>query len=41
MEVVRDGRSWRIGTAGDVAWIAGRTAPGVSITTAIPPVFEA
>ncbi|HEY9412358.1 MAG TPA: hypothetical protein VIP77_22460 [Jiangellaceae bacterium] len=41
MDVTKDGRSWRIGTASDVAWLAGRTTPGVSITTAIPPVFDA
>jgi hypothetical protein len=41
MEVTKDGRSWRIGTASDVAWLAGQTTHGVSITTAIPPVFEA
>ncbi|MEV1331757.1 hypothetical protein AB0J20_19540 [Micromonospora costi] len=41
MEVTKDGRSWRIGTAVDVAWIAGRTTQGFSITTAIPPVFDA
>ncbi|MFJ6164404.1 hypothetical protein ACIQH6_04730 [Micromonospora orduensis] len=39
--VSRDGRSWRIGTADDVAWIAGHTTQGPSITAAIPPVFEA
>ena len=41
MEVTKDGRTWRIGTARDVDWIAGRTVPGLSVTTAIPPVFEA
>lgn len=41
MDVTKDGRSWRIGTADDVAWLAGQTTPGVSITTAIPPVFDA
>jgi len=40
MEVTKDGRSWRIGTASDAAWIADRP-PGVSVTTAIPLVFEA
>ncbi|MEO3771033.1 hypothetical protein [Micromonospora sp. B9E7] len=40
-EVDKDGRSWRIGTAGDVAWFAGQTTPGLSITAAIPPVFDA
>ncbi|MET8355210.1 hypothetical protein [Micromonospora sp. NPDC005206] len=39
---VKDGRSWRIGTASDVAWLAGHTTPGgLSVTTAIPPVFDA
>jgi hypothetical protein len=41
MDVSKDGRSWRIGTASDVAWLAGQTTSGVSITTAIPPVFDA
>lgn len=41
MEVMKDGRSWRIGTADDVGWLAGQTTPGVSVSTAIPPVFEA
>lgn len=41
MEVIRDGRGWRIGTAGDVAWLAEQTTHGLSITTAIPPVFDA
>ena len=34
MQVIKDGRAWRIGTAADVAWIAGRTTHGVSITAA-------
>ncbi|MCI4062792.1 hypothetical protein MRQ36_09490 [Micromonospora sp. R77] len=41
MEARRDGRSWRIGTVGDVARLADRTTHGFSITTAIPPVFDA
>lgn len=41
MDVTRDGRDWRIGTAEDVAWLAGRTTLGLSVTTAIPPVFDA
>jgi hypothetical protein len=41
MDVTRDGRSWRIGAADDVAWLAGRTTQGLSITTAIPPIFDA
>lgn len=41
MDVTKDGRSWRIGTAADVAWIAGQTTEGISITTAIPPLFDA
>ncbi|MEU7780914.1 hypothetical protein ACIP95_03130 [Micromonospora parva] len=40
-EVDKDGRRWRIGTAGDVAWFAGQTTQGLSITAAIPPVFDA
>jgi len=41
MDVTRDGRNWRIGTADDVAWLADQTTHGLSITTAIPPVFGA
>ena len=37
----RDGRTWRIGTDADVAWIADGTSTGLAITAAIPPVFEA
>ncbi len=38
---VKDGRTWRIGTDADVAWIANGTPPGLTITSAIPPVFGA
>ncbi|WP_176738953.1 hypothetical protein [Micromonospora matsumotoense] len=41
MRVNKDGRNWRIGTAADVQWIAGHTTAGVSITTAVPPGFDA
>jgi hypothetical protein len=41
MAVTKDGQSWRIGTAREVDWIAGRTRPGWSVTAAVPPVFEA
>lgn len=41
VEVIRDGRSWQIGTARDVVWLAEQTTHGLSITTAIPPVFDA
>ena len=41
MRVSKDGRSWRIGTASDVAWITGHTTQGHSVTAAIPPVFDA
>jgi hypothetical protein len=37
----KDGRSWRIGTDAEVAWIANGTSDGKTITAAIPPVFEA
>jgi hypothetical protein len=37
----RDGSTWRIGTAAEVAWIALGTSTGLTITAAIPPVFEA
>ena len=39
MEVVRDGRRWRIGTAAEVDWLAGRPT-GTSVVTALPTVFE-
>ncbi len=35
------GRSWRIGTDDEVAWITRGTSPSLAITAAIPPVFEA
>lgn len=41
MNVTKDGRSWRIGEPSDVAWIAGQTTQGLSVTTAIPPIFDA
>jgi len=37
----RDGRTWRIGTDAEVAWIATGTSVGRTITAAIPPVFDA
>src|SRR5260221_203159 len=37
----RDGRTWRIGTDADVAWIANGTSVGRTITAGIPPVFDA
>lgn len=40
MEVERDGRTWRIGTAAEVAWLAGRPL-GRSVLSAVPPVFAA
>lgn len=40
-EVVRDGRSWTIGGAADVAWIADATTPGTTIATAVPQLFDA
>src|SRR5580658_528466 len=37
----RDGRTWRIGTGPEVAWITDGTSTSLAITAAIPPVFEA
>ncbi|MFC0529707.1 hypothetical protein [Phytohabitans kaempferiae] len=37
----KDGEQWRIGTDADIAWIKGATEPGLTITSAIPPVFAA
>lgn len=33
------GRDWRLGTDADVRWIADSTSTGLTITSAIPPVF--
>ena len=37
----RDGSTWRIGTDAEVAWIAAGTTVDKTITSAIPPVFDA
>ncbi len=37
----KDGRSWRIGTQIDVDWTLDGTETGRTITSGIPPVFEA
>ncbi|MFZ0387547.1 MAG: hypothetical protein WAL22_17930 [Solirubrobacteraceae bacterium] len=37
--VLRDGHDWRLGTDAEVAWINDGTSAGVTITSAIPPVF--
>ena len=37
----KDGSTWRVGTHAEVAWIAGGTTTGLTITSAIPPVYEA
>jgi len=37
----KDGQRWRIGTSADVGWIASGTTFDPTITSAIPPVFEA
>lgn len=36
----KDGSAWRIGTYAEVAWIADGTTVGLTIKSAIPPVFE-
>jgi hypothetical protein len=41
MKLGKNGRSWRIGSHDIVAWIAGHTAQGNSVTTAIPAMFNA
>jgi hypothetical protein len=41
LDVDKDGRSWRIGTAEDVAWIAGHATDGLTVTAVIPPRFDA
>ena len=40
-EVVRDGTTWPVGTAADVAWIATGTTVDKTIRSAIPAVFDA
>jgi hypothetical protein len=37
----KDGVSWRIGTAAEVDWITSSTTTDLTITSAIPPVFDA
>jgi hypothetical protein len=37
----RDGSTWRIGTDADVVWITNATSTDRTITSAIPPVFDA
>lgn len=39
--LVKDGRSWRSATDADVAWIRSATTVGLTVTSAVPPVFEA
>lgn len=39
MELDRDGRTWRIGTPAEVAWLADRPV-GRSVVTSMPLVFE-
>src|SRR5450631_2601354 len=41
IERSKDGRSWRIGDAAQISWIEEGTATGLTITSAIPPIFEA
>ena len=36
----KDGQEWEIGSDAEVAWITGGTTIGVTIRSAIPPVFE-
>jgi hypothetical protein len=38
---VRDGRTWQIGTAGEVAWITSGTRVDRTITSGIRPIFAA
>ena len=41
VKAFRQWRRWQIGTIHEVGWIAEGTTPGISITAAIPPIFEA
>src|SRR5450631_2195594 len=37
----KDDRSWQIGTGDDVEWISQGTVAGLTVTSAIPRIFEA
>jgi hypothetical protein len=37
----KDGRDWRIGTAGEVEWIRSQTHNGITITSGVPALFDA
>jgi hypothetical protein len=39
--VAKGGGNWQIGLGADVAWITNSTEAGLSITSAIPPIFDA
>jgi hypothetical protein len=39
--VHRDGRDWRLATDADVEWINAGTSPGMTITSSVPPGFDA
>ncbi|MGI8665500.1 MAG: hypothetical protein ACR2N4_05655 [Jatrophihabitans sp.] len=40
-DVLRDGRRWPLATDAEVAWIAATTTIDKTITSAVPPVYEA
>lgn len=40
-DVTREGTSWRLGTATDVAWIGAGTSVDRTVNSAVPAVFEA
>ena len=40
-KVEKDGKQWRVGTDADVGWIQRSTTIGLTIASAIPPVFAA
>jgi len=40
-QVLKDGRSWRLGTSADTGWVDEGTSAGPTITSAIPPIYEA
>jgi hypothetical protein len=39
--VAQGGGRWRVGTDAEIAWIVDGTSVGLTITAAVPPVFEA
>jgi hypothetical protein len=39
-QVLKDGRSWRLGTSADAAWVNEGISAGPTIASAVPPIYE-